>query len=166
MKCDICRSKKAVIHIQQIAGKDRIDLHLCEHCAMERGISSNEDKIELSIANLLTGLIDIRKVKGNKKKICPLCGSSWEAIERREKLGCAECYSLFHREIRSVLEKTVGETQHTGKYPRRLLELKTFLVDVVRLKENLKQALKREDYEKAAALRDRIKDLEKTPGER
>ena len=87
-------------------------------------------------------------------------------LEQDPLLSAPECYSLFHREIRSLLEKTVGENQHTGKYPRRLLELKTFLVDVVRLKESLKQALKREDYEKAAALRDRIKDLEKIPGER
>ncbi len=165
MKCEICRQKEAVIHIQQIMGKERIDLHLCESCALERGIAGSEDKIELSISNLINGLIDIRQMKGSRKKLCPNCGSSWKMITRREQMGCLECYAAFAGEIRSFFSKTVGKSRHKGKYPKRLLTYKTFLVDVIKLKNGLKEALKRENYERAALLRDRIKELEQTPGE-
>jgi len=165
MKCEICRENEAVIHIQQVIGKERIDLHLCETCALERGIASHEDKIELSISNLLNGLIDIRQEKQGGKKTCPQCESTWEAIIKREKMGCAECYSNFNREIRALFGKTVGKSQHQGKYPRRLLSYKTFLLDVVKLKEGLKEAIQKEDYERAALLRDQIHTLEKFPGE-
>ncbi len=165
MKCDICRVQEAVIHIQQIIGKERMDLHLCESCALERGITGNEDKIELSISNLLTGLINLRNIKGLRKKVCPRCGSSWEEIKRHEKLGCVECYTVYSREIRSLMNKMVSKSQHKGKYPHRLLTYKTFLVDVIKLKDGLEEAVKREDYERAAVLRDRIKKIEEFPGE-
>jgi protein-arginine kinase activator protein McsA len=42
---------------------------------------------------------------------------------------------------------------------------KRYLVDVVKLKEGLREALKREDYEKAARIRDRIRELENSSEE-
>jgi protein arginine kinase activator len=163
MKCEICRNNDAVIHIQQIIGSERIDLHLCEVCALERGIMSKTDKDELSLSSLLTGLIDIRDSKGSQKSSCPRCGRSWQEINDRERVGCAECYTCFGKEIRALMQKTLGKGRHRGKYPRRLLAYKKILLDVMKLKEGLKEALGREDYEKAAVLRDRIKELEDSP---
>lgn len=176
MKCEICGARKAVIHIQQVIGKERIDLHLCEECAVERGIVDTTDsgrgegagrdqRIDLSISSLLNGLVDIRSLKGSQGKVCPQCGSTWELIRKREKMGCAECYASFSREIRFLLEKMGLRGSHRGKLPRRLRTYKKYLVDVVKLKEGLKEALKREDYEKAARLRDRIEQLERSPEE-
>jgi protein arginine kinase activator len=161
MKCEICGGREAVIHIQQVIGKERVDLHLCEECAVERGITSGQDRIELSISHLINGLVDVRATKAARKTVCPRCGSPWESVRRREKMGCPECYTAFHREIRFLLRKSLGKTQHRGKLPQRLRTYKTYLVDVLKLKEGLEEALKREDYEKAARLRDRIKELEK-----
>jgi len=166
MKCEICGGRDAVIHIQQVIGKERVDLHLCEECAIERGITSSQDRIELSISNLINGLVDVRKKKKSAAaQACPRCGSTWETVGRREKMGCPECYTTFHREIRQHLRKMLGKSQHRGRLPRRLSTYKTFLVDMVKLKEGLEEALKREDYEKAARLRDRIRDLENQAGE-
>lgn len=165
MKCEICGTRKAVIHIQQVIGKERIDLHLCDTCALERGISSSEERIELSISSLLHGLVDLRKMKGTKEKACPQCGSTWELIGKRQKTGCGECYTTFNKEIQAFFKQMVEKAQHRGKLPKRLRTYKTYLVDVVRLKEGLKEAIRREDYEKAARIRDRIKELENIPGE-
>jgi protein arginine kinase activator len=165
MKCEICRNNDAVIHIQQIIGNERIDLHLCEVCALERGIMSKQEKGELSLSSLLTGLIDIRDAKQPQKSSCPRCGSAWQEIEEREQVGCAECYSCFGKEIRALMRKSGGQHRHRGKYPRRLLAYKKILVDVMKLKEGLKEALGSEDYERAAVLRDRIKELEDSPPE-
>ncbi|UCF98765.1 MAG: UvrB/UvrC motif-containing protein [Spirochaetaceae bacterium] len=160
MKCEICGARKAVIHIQQVIGKERVDLHMCEECALERGISGEGEHMELSISNMLNGLVDLRTLKEKKNIICPQCGSTWESIQKREKFGCAECYVAFNREIHFLLEKMGVQSTHRGKLPKGLSTYKRYLVDVVKLKEGLKEALKREDYEKAARIRDRIRDLE------
>jgi protein arginine kinase activator len=165
MKCEICGASKAVIHIQQVIGKERVDLHLCEECAMERGIGGGTgggDHLELSISNMLNGLVDIRNVKEKKNAVCPQCGLNWESIRKREKIGCVECYTTFSREIHFLLEKMGAQPSHRGKLPKRLNTYKKFLFDVVKLKEGLERALKREDYEKAVRIRDRIRDLEKS----
>jgi len=163
MKCEICRNNDAVIHIQQIIGTERIDLHLCEACALERGIMTSSEHGELSLSSLLTGLIDIRDAKEQQKSICPRCGTSRREIQERRQAGCAECYSCFSKEILALMQKSSGKNRHRGKYPHRLLAYKKILLDVMKLKEGLKEALGREDYEKAAVLRDRIKELEESP---
>jgi len=165
MKCEICGARKAVIHIQQVIGKERVDLHLCEECALERGISGEGERVELSISGMLNGLLDIGDLKERKNATCPQCGSTWQSIQKREKLGCAECYSTFNREIHFLLEKMGAQSTHRGKLPKGLKTYKRYLVDVVKLKEGLKEALKREDYEKAARIRDRIRELENTSEE-
>jgi protein arginine kinase activator len=73
-----------------------------------------------------------------------------------------ECYTTFSREIHFLLEKMGAQPSHRGKLPKRLNTYKKFLFDVVKLKEGLERALKREDYEKAVRIRDRIRDLEKS----
>ncbi|NIA12368.1 MAG: hypothetical protein GWP10_22295, partial [Nitrospiraceae bacterium] len=101
--------------------------------------------------------------KGNKKrvqKICPSCGLTLKEFREKGKLGCANCYSTFGKEIRDILRKMYGKTQHFGKFPHQLRTYKTFLIDVEKLKEELARAVKEEDYERAAALRDRIADLQ------
>lgn len=162
MKCEICGTREAVIHIQQIIGNKKVELHICEVCAKERGIATGNDKIELSISSLLTGLVGMGE-KSNKKriqKICPSCGLTLKEFKEKGKLGCSNCYSTFGKEIRDMLRKMYGKTQHFGKFPHQLRTYKTFLIDVEKLKEELARAVKEEDYERAAALRDRIADLQ------
>lgn len=163
MKCEICETREAVIHIQQIIGNKKVELYICEECAKERGITTGNDKIELSISGLLTGLVDIQDVHENKRvqKVCPSCGLTLTEFKDKGKLGCSECYSAFGKEIRSLLHKMYGKTQHFGKFPHQLRTYKTFLIDVEKLKEELKKVVTEEDYEKAAVLRDRISELQR-----
>ena len=163
MRCQICKQETAVIHIEQIMGNKKVDLHLCDGCAQEHGINTVDNKIEVSIPDLLLGLVARGKERGPMPAKCTQCGRSWQEIKKEQKVGCSECYALFNRPIRSFLSKNRENSDHQGKYPRRLLPYKTFLVDVLKLKEELKAALKCEDYETAAGLRDRIRKLECFP---
>ncbi len=166
MKCEICGIREAVIHIEQIIGYEKVELHICEECARERGITTSGDKIEFSISNLIMGLVDVKDVHPRKstRKVCPNCGTSFENFKKTGKLGCTECYVTFEREIRSILRKMYGKTQHVGKFPKQLKRYKTFLIDLEKLKEDLKKAIKSENYEKAAILRDRIAEIQKSTG--
>ena len=164
MKCDICQKRNATIHIQQVAGDEEIDLHLCERCAAHKGITTGEDQPDFSISRLLNGLIEIdnriSKLKG--KKVCPRCGMTLEKIQSTATLGCNECYSVFAVEVREIIHKSMGKVQHRGKYPGRILAFKTYLIDMEELKRKLNRAVKEERYEEAAELRDKIEELNRS----
>lgn len=161
MKCDNCGSEQAIIHIRQVSDEQTVDLHLCEQCAALKGINTEEGKVELSISGLLNGLV--RSGKGKKKsrqnRVCPSCGMTAELIRKRARVGCNECYTVFAREVRDIIGKMYGRVLHKGKFPRRMREYKTLLLDVEALKRRLRTALRDENYEEAARLRDRIEKL-------
>ncbi|HUV07750.1 MAG TPA: UvrB/UvrC motif-containing protein [Spirochaetia bacterium] len=162
MKCDVCRSEEATIHVKQVTGDDEVELHLCEKCATLKGITTGKEGSDLSISTLLNGVVDVRKISSNSsaKKVCIRCGMTFQNFKKRGRLGCNECYSVFSKEIGRIIVRMFGKTRHTGKYPKRLLAYKTFLIDLEELKKNLEKAVKEENYEEAAKLRDRIKELE------
>jgi protein arginine kinase activator len=162
MVCEICSNNEAVFHIKQIIGKEEIELHLCEKCARLRGITKNEDTIDFSISQLLTGLVDTKslpKKSGNEVAECPACGFTVSKFKKLGKLGCSECYSAFAKPVRDFLYKMYGKVQHKGKLPGALRTLQTSIDDLEGLREELKKAIGLEDYERAAMLRDRIKDM-------
>jgi len=168
MMCEICGENEAVVHIQQIIGDDVFELHLCEDCAHQKGISTNDDKIELSISEILTGLLDREEIteKNLKKRKCAKCGKKYEDFKKEGKVGCIECYNTFHAEIRSLVKNICGTVRHNGKYPTKLKMYKTLLIDKEQIKQRLRDAIKKENYEEAACLRDRILEIERASGEK
>ncbi len=162
MQCDICGDAEAVVHIQQTSGNEEVELHLCEKCAAQKGITSGENNLDFSITNLLTGLVDVKGISSSSssKKVCPGCGLTVQRFKKGGRLGCNECYTVFRKEISRIVGKMFGRTQHRGKYPKRLMAYKTLLIDIEGLKRKLDRAVKKEDYEEAALLRDQIKELE------
>jgi protein arginine kinase activator len=164
-KCELCGKNDAVIHVQQIMGSEVIDLHICSACAGEKGISLEQDNFDLSISELLNGLLNITsEVKSDiEKKVCTRCGLTYKEFKKDGKLGCPECARTFRTEIYAILESITGSHQHVGRYPSKLTEYKLILIDKEKIKQKLQDAIKKEDYEAAAVLRDKIHELEKTP---
>ena len=159
MKCDVCGGAAATIHIKQVSEDVTVELHLCEECAAAKGIGQEAERTDFSISSLLTGLVDITKGDQKQHKVCPACGMTIENLKKRATLGCNECYAVFAKEIRGTVGRMYGRTAHKGKLPKRLATYKTLLIDVETLKRQMKVALRNEDYEQAARLRDRIADL-------
>lgn len=105
---------------------------------------------------------------------CKMCGTSLESIILGQPVGCAECYMVFEDflihdlmaidAIPPALQKKLAKEKvqmlHTGKSPHFSsdAELSSKLLS---LNEALNEALKRENYEQAAFLRDQIKTLTK-----
>ena len=163
MKCEVCRRRDSVIHVQQIIGNETMDMHLCEVCAHQKGISQKDDKIELSLSQLLTGLLKVRGGDAQETQDeCPVCGMKNADFKKEGKLGCPECYTSFALEIRKMHNRLSGATRHRGKLPQSLKTYKELLIDRERLKAQLNDAVTNEDYETAAVLRDQIKSIEKS----
>jgi protein arginine kinase activator len=92
--------------------------------------------------------------------ICPQCGLSIGEFHKTGRLGCSECYTVFRDELMPVFRRIHGHDHHVGKVPAlnplHMETRKTLLV----LRRQLKQAVEREEFEKAAELRDRINAIE------
>lgn len=166
MKCELCGKRESAIHVQQVIGNESIDMHICEVCAHEKGISKKSDKIELSLSQLLTGLLDLKGGKKSETNVseCPTCGLKAEDFKKEGRLGCPDCYISFAADIRSVHKRLSGVTRHKGKLPQKLSTYKELLIDRERLRAQLDTAVEQEDYETAAVLRDQIREIESKDG--
>lgn len=84
---------------------------------------------------------------------CPGCGRSWDDARRTAFLGCARCWDTFRPELREVLLDTQG-TVSAHDFPK----LSVQVADRRRseLEKRLQEAVAREDYAAASALRDEL----------
>jgi protein arginine kinase activator len=80
-------------------------------------------------------------------------------------VGCAECYRTFGARLQQLLGHSSRPLQHDGRYPQRLQTYKKMFVDKEVFREQLREAVEREEYEQAAVLRDKINSIDGSGGE-
>lgn len=92
---------------------------------------------------------------------CHLCGHTYSDFRKTGKLGCGECYKTFRSPLLVTLKQIHQNPVHKGKIPKAFDEKIKKKRELESLKTELSEAVKREDYEKAAKLHKQIKDLER-----
>ncbi|RKY42249.1 MAG: hypothetical protein DRP85_03470 [Candidatus Makaraimicrobium thalassicum] len=164
MKCDICGVREATVHLTEVVNDKVTKLHLCEQCAKAK---SEEMQSHFGLTDLLSGLMDFGtsvpegRIKKEVKVKCPVCGMTYYDFQRTGRLGCGRCYATFAKNMSELLRKIHGSDRHVGKMPFKGKEVLKEQQDIQRLKNELNELVRAEEFEKAALLRDRIKDLEK-----
>ncbi len=166
MKCEKC-NKPATQHLTEVRGGKVIEKHLCEQCyAAAEGFSVNP-KSHTPINELLTSFVLAHSGQTSTKEAtagCPQCGISWAEFRQSGLLGCEHDYALFDKDLTPLLQRAhEGATHHLGKVPTRRggssVPMKR-QVDLTRLRKELQRAVEAEDYERAAKLRDQIRQAE------
>jgi protein arginine kinase activator len=77
------------------------------------------------------------------------------------QLGCPNDYDAFAETLVPMLARAQDQaTQHVGKVPRHAGTAQQRQTEILRLRSELKDAINTEQYERAASLRDRIKQME------
>ena len=75
-------------------------------------------------------------------------------------MGCPNDYPAFDKALGRLIEQAQeGATEHVGRAPHNVSGTLSEQVKLLRLRQELQQALDDEDYEAAAAIRDKIEDL-------
>ncbi len=146
--CDECGKNPANVHLTQIVNDQSAVFHLCEACARQRGI-------HISIA----ADAEQQAGAGEPEVVCPECGLSLTDFREKGWLGCAQCYRAFEKEIDELLMQVHGSRIHKGKPYRRPNEASVQGGDIQRLRHELDNAIRNENFELAAVLRDRINGL-------
>jgi len=160
--CDLCKEKIATVHYTEIVNNKLKKMDLCEDCAKQKNIGIN---VQFSVADILKGLTEPHTEKKEEpSKTCPLCGLTFSAFRKTGKLGCGECYEAFADELVPIIGDIHKNTQHVGTRPAMVrstksstMKLRSQLDD---LNAELESAIKKENYEQAAVIRDKIKGLQ------
>lgn len=160
-KCDKC-DKPAKVHLTEIVDGQKTEKHLCEQCAVSEGITI---KASVPISQFLEDFVlqSSQTDAAASPLTCEMCGLTFNEFRQQALLGCPHDYDAFEPAMLPLLERAQeGASQHTGKAPRRAGVSEKKSNAALRLRSMLKAAIASEDYERAAALRDQIKELEKS----
>jgi protein arginine kinase activator len=169
MQCQICQKRTATIHLTEITQGQRTELHICEHCASEQGIATHS---QMSINELLSHLLAVQPSDeemfgpAEKDLVCPTCGFTLDRLRKEGTLGCPADYEVFEQALLPLIERAHGgKNRHCGKVPTKLPTDTRKFVELTQLRQQLEEAVRDEDYERAAQLRDQMKQMERQGGE-
>lgn len=174
MQCTECNKRPATLHFTQIINGEKTEVHVCHVCAQQNGYPSSSDEA-FSLHELLTELFNVtsKKLDVNNESFfeqftelkCDHCQLSFTDFQRIGKIGCNRCYETFKPRLDSVFRRVhSGNTKHSGKIPKRKGGKLHIKKELEMYREYLKQLINDENFEEAAIVRDRIKQLEKEKG--
>jgi protein arginine kinase activator len=164
MKCQHCE-KPATFHITELTGPKPVELHLCEiHAKLYLMQPDQANAQAPTLANVLSQQLNVSQTAEELAKLdqraCPQCGITFFEFRNQGRLGCPHDYVFFEQELDPLISNIHGATQHAGKRPKRGDRGTDRQTDLIRLRKELEKAVKREDYEEASQLRDRIRGIE------
>lgn len=166
MLCDNCGENDAVIHLTQIVDNQMGTHHLCETCAAEKGLEPEPGAGNFPLTDFLAQLgKEEAEPEERDPGRCEFCGLSLDDFKRTGRLGCSHCYVTFDGHLRSLFRRLHGATQHVGKVylPPDPTEAER-AERLSRLRRKLDQAVQKEEFERAARLRDQIREIEEVLG--
>lgn len=165
MQCEICHEQPATIHIhEQLNGTQRV-IHICEDCARKK-----TDDIGLSIAGMICNAKEhLNTGTPPVVTVCPSCGWTLDRFRSAGRLGCATCWNTFRDVLDEGIPTVHRGTFHIGLQPKRdVPELSPASVvernletEIAALQQELDALVRKEAYEAAVVVRDRIAKLKK-----
>ncbi len=168
MICDHCGQREATVHYSQIINGEKAEAHICEKCAREEVHLNFNIEPGFSVQDALAGLFAQFGPEGgyggssvtiHEQSKCDVCGLTFDDFRRNGRLGCGRCYEEFEERLNPILRRIHGSSTHTGKVPERTAGLVHLKRKIEVLKDKLKNAIDKEEYEKAAEYRDEIKNI-------
>jgi protein arginine kinase activator len=165
MKCQQCE-KPATFHITELSGGKPQELHLCETCAKSYLMQGDGPQVPVAptLANVLAKQLKLGQAAEELARLdqrsCPVCGISFYEFRNQGRLGCPHDYVYFEKELTPLIANIHGETRHTGKRPRGHEAGTDDQTELIRLRREMEDAKQKEHYERAATIRDQIRDME------
>ncbi len=134
------------------------EVHLCAEHAQERGLLlPTSEGPALVIGKLLE---QTRTPPPRAPKSCAACGMTMAQVRESGLVGCPLCYRSFEQDLAAIIERAqAGATAHAGYHPAHAAALVDRAALRNKLARELREAVAREEYERAARLRDQLAQL-------
>lgn len=173
MKCQKC-DKPATCHITELTEGTPQELHLCEDHARQYLTAGSDEPaagkgIAAAMAQHMAQQMAQQMAVGQTaeelekldQQACPVCGITFYEFRSQGRLGCPNDYLCFQSQLEPLILNIHGESQHEGKSPQGNPRVSLERTQLIRLRREMKEAVAREEYEKASQLRDQIRLIEK-----
>ncbi len=162
MLCEICRNNPATKKIHLIFKGQSKTFSVCDDCAEKKNLQNPFSGLSDSLGQLLFAFLTQNPDEhANVKKeiCCKNCGRTLSEFKKQGTFGCSDCYKYFKDVLVGMLRRIHGSSKHIGNRPQKLKSA-TSSKNLQKLRQQLKQAIAEEKFEKAAELRDIIHDIE------
>lgn len=183
MICSNCGKREVEVVIKQVVDNEVKSINLCRQCAEELGYLSPSlpsITISFSVGEIdPSRMIKRRKDAARQKReesenelVCSECGTKFASFRKSGLLGCPSCYAAFRFPLGAYLQEHQNAESHwTDSAAFSLIDVHEETDEVsppveddirfqlYRLMEDLEAAIKREDYERAAEIRDKIERM-------
>lgn len=160
MLCQRCEKNPATTYYQEnLNGRTR-EMHLCPACAAE--LTHAVPSFGWSFGQLPAFFGQTAGGAGQTiggGRLCDTCGMAEGELRRTGRAGCAACYKNFSDILLPYIKKLHGAAAHVGTSPTPTAG-QTAPSPIEGLKARLTEAVRAENYEEAARLRDEIRRLE------
>lgn len=157
MKCQSCGKREATLRYYEDINGAKQELHLCNQCASKYGFSSFSD-IFSPIFNVVPKIF----LEETKEDKCDKCGYTFEKYLKNGYFGCPNCYTAFEDNLDELLLRLQGKKRHVELEEEKKDKKAKLTVEekIAIMKGELADLVKKEEYEKAAILRDKIKKMQ------
>ena len=158
MLCENCKKNNATTYFKQTVNGQTREVFLCSECAAKLGLGDsflNFGDFGMGFG-MMPGLLS--SLTHTAVRSCPTCGTSLSEVTQTGNMGCPDCYEAFRDYLRQLLPRISGNKTHKGKTPHT--GQSPAEDEIPALKKKLAEAIKAEDFEQAATLRDKIRELE------
>jgi protein arginine kinase activator len=163
-RCESCNASPAPVRYTEIDAGKVTKRTLCRACAEKRGLLDTGPKSVVVLQQLLSSPNPPARRTSARETgtglVCTGCGMSLAEFRAQGRLGCARCYTTFQAALGPLLRKLHGAARHVGRTPRsdgRITELRR---RVETLRAEIERAVRGEEYERAARLRDELRAVE------
>lgn len=166
MKCQKCGNNQANTHVKTIINGEFKEYDLCSECAHKMGYTNVFADMENDFSNLLGSFFTNVLPARTQATRCEYCGSTYPEIARTGQVGCAHCYELFADQLYPSIRRMHGNTTHCGKNSGKAAKQSAKPAEMTKeeqiaaKKQQLDAAVKEQNFELAAQLRDQIKEME------
>ncbi len=166
MKCQKCGANNANTHVKTIINGEFKEYDLCSECAHKMGYTNVFADMDNDFSNLLGSFFGNVLPARTQATRCEFCGSTYSEIAKTGQVGCANCYKLFADQLYPSIRRIHGNTTHCGKNSGRAAAAEKKPAEMTKeekladMKKQLDAAVKEQNFELAAELRDKIKETE------
>jgi protein arginine kinase activator len=163
MLCEICQTNVVAKKIQFALGNTIKEFNVCNQCAEKHDLHSPFAGLPGALSVLMLGQLvkslAPEMTDDDHSLVCSACGTTIGKFRQTGVLGCPRCYDSFKSIMTNLLNQIHGSSKHIGSRPAKQRK-NVINYDITKLKKELEIAIRNENYEKAAELRDLIRDVE------
>lgn len=160
MLCEECHENEAEVLITEVDATGNLaEKHLCKACASKKGYLLDKHK---PLSEMFSDFLKELGEAKDEELRCSACGMSWAEFRRLGRFGCERCYQEFGNHVERLVSAIQGTTQHTGRKASKNQKASPVFAEIEkkRLRQELLKAIQREEYEKAARIRDDLRKYE------